>query len=138
MARRTKNGGVIITAKQVAYCLKHLPDGTALRQSPLIALPVVNKLAADRYRGSYWGHSSALRDVIVDACTRLEAGMDGDRGVRRVVTFLKLYTRETSISQIARTLGVSRTTIYRFILPDACALLAEEMQRDVGRPARPG
>ncbi|MBM4467671.1 MAG: hypothetical protein FJ014_19310 [Chloroflexi bacterium] len=129
MRRRANNGGVVITAKQVAYCLKHLQDGTALRRSALTRLPVVTRLAAERYRGSYWGQASALRDVLLETCRRLEAGMEADPGVRRVVTFLKLYTSETSVSQIARQLAVNRTTVYRFIMPDAFALLAEELAR---------
>ena len=59
--------------------------------------------------------------------------MDGDPGVLRIVTFLKLYTSETSVSEIARTLAVNRTTIYRFILPDACMLLADELNHDISR-----
>jgi hypothetical protein len=138
MGRKKSSGVPTITARQIAYCLKHLHDGTALRQSPLIKLPMVARLASERYRGSFWGYSYALRDVVLDACAALEAGMDGDPGVRRVVTFLRLYTHETSVSEIARTLAVNRTTIYRFILPNACSLLAEEIQREGAQHATHG
>lgn len=133
MGRKKSNGAPTVSARQIAYCLKHLHDGTALRQSPLVRLPAVAKLATERYRGSFWGYSNALRDVLLQACARLEDGMDGDPGARRVVTFLKLYSADKSITEIARVLAVDRTTVYRFILPDACALLAEEIERHNGQ-----
>lgn len=138
MPRPKNSGAPAVTARQIAYCLKHLHDGTALRQSPLVRLPNVARLATERYRGSYWGHASALRDILLETCAHLEAGMDSDPQAQRIVTFLQLYTQEISVSDIARRLGVSRPSVYRFIMPDAFALVAEEVQRDVTHPVRTG
>ncbi len=73
---------VAVTAKQVGYCLKNIHDGGALRRSSLIELPVVAAVANEKYRGLYWGHTSALRDVLIEACARLEAGVDGNAQTR--------------------------------------------------------
>ena len=133
MPRRKSPGGVAVTAKQVGYCLKNLHDGTALRRSPLIEMPVVATVANEKYRGQYWGHSSALRDVLTEACARLEAGVYGNERRRRLVTFLSLYCTETDVREIARQLGVHRSTIYRYVMEPAFDLLAEEMVRNSTR-----
>jgi hypothetical protein len=126
---RGKPEGVVVTGKQVRYCLRYLQDGTALCRSPLATLPIVERLAAERYRGSYWGRSSALRDIVLEVCRGLENGMEGDKQTRRLVAFLTLYTHETSISEVARQLAIHRSTVYRFVLPDACELLADALSR---------
>lgn len=130
MGRRPKGVNVVVTAKQAAYCLKHLQDATALQRSTLVSLPLVGRIASERYRGSHWGPGCALRDLVVEICRRMEPGMEHDPGTRRLVTFLVLSTRDVSISQIARELGVSRSTIYRSVMPAAFALLAEELSRN--------
>jgi hypothetical protein len=133
MDRKKTSGAPMVTAKQIAFCLENLHDGAALRRSTLIELPIVVAIANERYRGQYWGRSSALRDVLIEACRRLEAGVNGNVRRRRLVAFLKLYCAETDIREIARQLGVHRSTIYRYVMPPAIALLADEVGRDSTR-----
>jgi hypothetical protein len=128
MAGKPKIRRPMIAAKQIGYCLKHLQDGTALRRSALIKLPVVARLAAERYRGSYWGCCCALRDILVEICTHLGSSTGQDPGVKRLVTFIQMYSNDAGIAQIARTLGVSRPTVYR-MMPAAFNLVAEELER---------
>lgn len=128
MATKTKGRKLVISAKQIGYCLKHLHDGTALRQSSLVNLPVVAKLATEKYPGSYWGRSYALRDVLQEICSHLGSSASDDAGVRRLATFIQLYANDAPIAQIARTLGVSRPTVYR-MMPAAFTLVAEELER---------
>ncbi len=133
MATRKNPQGITVTAKQIGYCLANLHDGAALRRSSLIELPIVIAVANERYHGQYWGRASALRDVLTEACARLEAGVDGNVRTRRLVTFLKLYCAETDVREIARQLGVHRSTIYRYVMQPAFALLAEEVGRNSTR-----
>ena len=123
----------MVTAKQIGFCLENIHDGTALRRSTLIELPVVVAVANERYRGQYWGRSSALRDILIEACARLEAGVDGNIRKRRLVGFLKLYCTETDVREIARQLGVHRSTVYRYVMQPAFTLLAEEVGRNSTR-----
>ena len=131
LRRRTRR--LTVTPKQVGYCLRNLHDGAALRRSSLIDLPQVVAVANERYHGQYWGRSIALRDILIAACARLEAGVDGSVRTQRLVTFLKLSCAETDVREIARQLGVHRSTIYRYVMPQAIALLAEEVGRDSTR-----
>lgn len=111
MGAKRKNKAMAVTAKQIGFCLKHLQDGTTLRQSSLIKLPTVCRLAAEKYAGSYWGRSYALRDVLLEVCAHLATNTADDPGVKRLVTLITLYSNDTPIAHIARTLGVSNPLV---------------------------
>ena len=128
MPRRKSPGGVAVTAKQVGYCLKNLHDGTALRRSPLIELPVVVTVANETLPGQYWVAPSALRDVLTEACARLEAGVDGNEPEATAGQLSEALLHETDVREIARQLGVHRSTIYRYVMEPAFDLLAEEIE----------
>jgi len=44
-----------------------------------------------------------------------------------------MYTGDATVAEIARHLGVSRGTVYRFVMPKAFALIAQELERDMAR-----
>ena len=130
MGRRQAASMPRITPYQVRDCLKNIHDGTAMHDSPLLRLPAVTKLAAQKYRGSYWSQSHALRDVIVDICRQLSMDEHLGRRAHRAAMFLKVYVLdEQSVAQAARTLGVPRSTVYDYVMPEAYALIADELQR---------
>jgi transposase-like protein len=52
-----------------------------------------------------------------------------------MLAFLKMYTSDMAVAKIARTLGVHRATVYRFIMPEAFELVADELERDSARHA---
>jgi transcriptional regulator of acetoin/glycerol metabolism len=119
-----------ITPYQVRDCIKNIHNGTAMHDSPLLRLPNVTKLAAQKYRGSYWSQSHALRDIILDICRQLSMDDHLGRRAHRAATFLKVYVLDgQSLAQAARTLGIPRSTVYKYVMPEAWALIADELRR---------
>ena len=119
MSRKQATSMPRITPYQVRDCLKDIHYGTAIHDSPLLRLPAVTKLAAQKYRGSYWSQSHALRDIIVDICRRLSMDDHLGRKARRAAMFLKVHVvDEQSIAQAARTLGFPRSTVYEYVMPE--------------------
>lgn len=130
MGRRQVASMPRITPYQVRDCVKDIHSGVAVRDSPLLRLPAVAKLAAQKYRGSYWSQSHALRDIILDICRQLSMDDHLGRKARRAAIFLKVYVLdEQSVAQAARTLGIPRSTVYEYVMPEAYALIADELQR---------
>ena len=64
----------------------------------------------------------------MEVCAHLATNKADDPGVKRLVTLITLYSNDTPIAHIARTLGVSRPTVYR-MMPAAFNLVAEELER---------
>lgn len=129
--RGRRSGEEIV--RQVADALKHMQELERLEESPLGKLGPVRELADKEHRHTIFPVGFALRSLLSHAVDAVLQDLEQIPNYARERRFLEGIIQGESVSEISRSIGLSREHVSRTIQPKALALVARAFIIRLGR-----
>ena len=130
--RGRKSGDEI--ARQVAHALKHMQELERLEESPLGKLGLVHDMAGKEFRHTMFPVGFALRRLLSDTVDAVLHDLEQIQNYDRERRFLQGVIKGESVSDISRSIGLSREHVTRTIQPRAISFVSRVFLNRVTRP----
>jgi hypothetical protein len=109
------------------YVLRHLDDPLALEWSPLCRLPVLERMAKEKYPNSVLPRGRALHDFISECLQEIENELNGHAGVSKLEQFISLIRQGIGVAEASRSLGVTPSYASRTFKRTLVDLLVDKL-----------
>jgi hypothetical protein len=109
------------------YALRHIDDPLALEWSPICRLPIIDKIAKEKYRDGVLPHGRALHDFVLLCLEEIEHELDGHQGVAKLKQFIQLTRQGAGVKKASLALGLTTCYVSREFKKILVELFAEKM-----------
>jgi hypothetical protein len=109
------------------YVLRHLDDPLALEWSPICHLPVLEKIAKEKYPNSVLPRGRALHEFISECLQYIENELNGHNALSKLKQFVNLIRRGNRVTKSALSLGVTPSYASRTFKRTLVNLLADKL-----------